>query len=117
MTNGDSASSNGYFVYSSDGAPGYGYGNYSTGIYPQNVGTPNFYPPVIASESWLSNSVEFYAFNYSATTISLTQYSLPSSVYYGFGSVYISHNATITVQWTRIRAYPPNGVMPSIYIS
>ena len=115
MTNGNSYSSNGYFVYS-NGTTGYGYGWYEYGIYFSNAGTPNFYPPVIVSESWLSNSEEFYAFNYSATIVSIFYYSLPSLVYYGFGSLAASSNGIITVQWFRVRAYPPNGVMPSIYI-
>jgi len=115
MTNGNSASSNGYFALWSGISQSYYIGNYYQGIGGSGGYTWSY--PAIVSESWQSSSLQIYGSNYTYTKESYISYSLPSSVYYGFGSVEQSHNGIITVQWFRVRAYPPNGVMPSIYIS
>ena len=111
MTNGNSDSSNGYFALWSGTAGSYYYGNYITGISGSGGFTWNY--PAILSQSWQSSSQEIYGSNYTYTTESFSTYSLPSSVYYGFGSLYISSSGTMTVQWFRVRALPPNNVMPS----
>ncbi|MCG2883189.1 MAG: hypothetical protein L7G81_02725 [Candidatus Nanopusillus sp.] len=114
MTNGNSASSNGYFALWSGTNQSCYPGNYYQGIGGSGGYTWSY--PAIVSESWQSSRLQIYGSNYTYTTESYVSYSLPSSVYYGFGSVEQSHNGIITVQWFRVRAYPPNGVMPSIYI-
>jgi hypothetical protein len=115
MTNGNSAGSTGYFaVWAPVG--GWSYGSY-LGLYSGSVSGYEWNYPAIVSESWQSSSLQIYGSNYTYTSKNFTEYSLPSSVYYGFGSVATSNNGIITVQWIRVRAYPPNGIMPSIYIS
>jgi hypothetical protein len=118
MTNGNTSSSIGYFaLWSGTGQSSYS-GSYSGGIGGAGGYTWSYvYYPVIVSESWQSSSQQIYGDNYVYTTESYTTYSLPSLVYYGFGSVAVSNNGYISVRWFRVRAYPPNGVMPSIYIS
>ena len=111
MTNGNSNSSDGYFALWSGVNGSFYYGSYSAGINGTGGFTWNY--PAILSESWQSSSQEIYGSNYAYTNESFSTYSLPSSVYYGFGSVYLSSSGIITVQWTRVRALPPNNVMPS----
>jgi len=114
MTIGNSASSNGYFSLLSGESYSYYFGSYSNGINGNEGFRWNY--PAILSEGWQSSSLQIYGSNYTYTSKGFTTYSLPSSVYYGFGSVATSNMGIITVQWIRVRAYPPNGVMPSIYI-
>jgi len=115
MTIGNSASSSGYFAEWSGTSVGPLYqGSYAYSL--TGVGGYTWNYPAIVSESWQTSKWQIYGSNYTYTGESLTTYSLPSSVYYGFGSVYYSSNGTITVQWIRVRSYPPNGVMPSISI-
>ena len=111
MTNGNSDSSDGYFALWSGTNDSFYNGNYSSGIGGSGGFTWNY--PAILSQSWQSSSQEIYGSNYTYTTKSFSTYSLPSSVYYGFGSANTSSSGTITVQWARVRAYPPNNVMPS----
>jgi len=113
MGTGNSASSGAYFSGPSIGA-NYNCGSYSGGI--SGGGAFQWSTPGIVSESWQSSNLQVYAEHYSFTTKSFTNYGLPSLVYYGFGNVYISNSGSITVQWFRVRAYPPNGVMPSFSI-
>jgi len=115
MTIGSSGSSNGYFYlsYSPGQSNGFLYGNYGSGGYFIGSRTP-FYTPGIATQSWQSGSSQIYANNYSYSNQSFTTYSLPSQVYYGIGTIYGSSNAVINIFWVHIRAYPPNGVMPSV---
>ena len=113
MGTGNSASSGAYFSGPSIGA-NYNCGSYSGGI--SGGGAFQWSTPGIVSESWQSSNLQVYAEHYSFTTKSFTNYGLPSLVYYGFGNAYISNSGSITVQWFRVRAYPPNGVMPSFSI-
>ena len=115
MTIDNSAHSSGYFALWSGTGRSDCCGSYFGGIFISGGYTWSY--PAIVSESWQSSSLQIYGSNYTYTTKSFTIYSLPSLVYYGFGCVDPSYNGTITVQWVRVRAYPPNGIMPSIYIS
>ena len=56
----------------------------------------------------VSGSSGFFQVNYSKTTPTETGYT--SITYIGFGS----YTDTLQGYWLRTRAYPPNGVMPSI---
>ena len=113
MTNGNSASSTGYFSLWEGVSAGFYYGSYSAGISGSGGYTWNYL--AILSENWQSSSQQIYGSNYIFTTESYNTYTLPSSVYYGFGSVYTSQSGgAISVRWARVRAYPPNGVMPSV---
>ena len=109
MGTGNSASSSGYFSGPTSGGNS---GSYSGGI--SGGGAFQWSAPGIVSESWQSSSLQVYAENYSFTTRSFG--GSTSLVYYGFGNVYISNYGSITVQWFRVRAYPPNGIMPSFSI-
>jgi hypothetical protein len=112
MTNGNSASSTGYFSLWGGTSYTFYAGSYSGGISGSGGYTWNY--PAILSENWQSSSQQIYGSNYIFTTESYNTYALPSSVYYGFGSVATSSSGTISIQWMRARAYPPNGVMPSV---
>jgi len=52
--------------------------------------------------------------NYTYTNISYNPYQYPTLEIGAGTSVYIS---SLNIEWVVARAYPPNGVMPSIYIS
>ena len=62
---------------------------------------------------WTSSSSQTWYKNYVATTGTQSAYTLPSVVYPSIGIYYSSPSTSITYQWVRVRAYPPNGVMPS----
>ncbi|MCL4376108.1 DUF2341 domain-containing protein, partial [Candidatus Parvarchaeota archaeon] len=64
--------------------------------------------------AWLSSSSQVWYKNYVAYAGSQTAYSLPSTIYPSIGIYYSSPSSSITFQWVRLRAYPPNGVMPSV---
>lgn len=65
--------------------------------------------------AWLSSSSEIWYHNYNSySTTSSAAGSLPSSIYPSIGIYEYSSSTSITFQWLRTRAYPPNGVMPSV---
>jgi hypothetical protein len=64
--------------------------------------------------AWISSSSQVWYKNYVATSGSQTAYALPSIIYPSIGIYYSSSSTSITYQWVRTRAYPPNGVMPSV---
>ncbi|MFP3191472.1 MAG: DUF2341 domain-containing protein, partial [Thermoproteota archaeon] len=66
---------------------------------PQLIGSGTPFPvPIIVSQSWQSSNEEIYGLNYSYITKNFNEYALPSSVYYGFGLIYMS-NGDIHIQW------------------
>ena len=81
-------------------------------------GLNNLAPPLISTGitgiAWLSSSSQVVYHNYIATPESQTVYSLPSTVYLTIGLGDCSPSSDISVQWARVRAYPPKGVMPSV---
>ncbi|MCL4398882.1 MAG: DUF2341 domain-containing protein [Candidatus Parvarchaeota archaeon] len=83
-------------------------------------GLSNLAPPLISTGitgiAWLSSSSQVVYHNYIATQESQTAYSLPSNIYPIIGIGDCSSSSSISVQWARVRAYPPNGVMPSTSI-
>jgi len=65
--------------------------------------------------AWVGNSQEVWYNNYNAyTTSSNVAGNLPSTINPSFGIYANSLSTSITFQWLRTRAYPPNGVMPSV---
>jgi hypothetical protein len=67
----------------------------------------------IMGGAWLSSTSQTWYKNYIPTFGTQTQLTLPSAIYLSFGIYYSSPSSSITFQWLRVRAYPPNGVMPS----
>ena len=116
MTIGNLNNSDGYFWLSNS------FSKFSNGSYSKQVsilGNSNyngFVSSNIESESWLSNNHQVYIqdYGYSGqyyTNTSFNSYSLPSKVFYGTGIQY-EGSAFLNVSWFRVRAYPPNGIMP-----
>jgi len=67
----------------------------------------------IMGGAWLSSSSQVWYENYVATYGSQTAYALPSTVYPTIGLYFQAYGpSSISFQWVRLRAYPPNGVMP-----
>jgi hypothetical protein len=46
----------------------------------------------------------------------VSQSIAPKNLNIGWGFGYGASNGVYTIQWARVRAYPPNGVMPSVTI-
>ena len=64
--------------------------------------------------AWAATGNEYEYQNYSVLQHSTnSSISLPSKVYASFGS-YCCNVNYLTLQWVRIRAYPPSGIMPSV---
>ena len=64
---------------------------------------------------WYSNSGQTWYNNYNSyTTSSTSAGNLPADIYPSIGIYSSSPSTSITYQWLRTRAYPPNGVMPSV---
>ncbi|MEM3827152.1 MAG: hypothetical protein QXR58_00945, partial [Candidatus Micrarchaeaceae archaeon] len=59
--------------------------------------------------TWIATGEETSYFDYSSLSATDTTYSLPSSYY-----VFAGSNTGVYWYWVRTRAYPPNGVMPSV---
>jgi len=128
MLGGQSSNSNGYFVYPGSSIYDFYNGSYlepyslvndgSSGYYPYSIN-----PQSVVSMSWQFNNKEVYIDNYGFGTVYFNQtfniYSLPSMVFYGIGVATGSYLGTsggyINVSWVDVRAYPPNGIMPSIF--
>jgi len=113
LQTGNSASSGGYDFNYWGGSVAYG--SMSGGMNGNN--NPNLQISTgIMGGVWLSSSSQVWYKNYVATSGSQTAYTLPSTVYPSIGIYYYSPSTSITFQWLRTRAYPPNGVMPSANI-
>ena len=67
--------------------------------------------------AWVGNSQEVWYNNYNTyTTYSNAAGNLPSTINPSFGIYQHSPSTSITFQWLRTRAYPPNGVMPTVKV-
>jgi len=115
-----------------NGGWGFGLGNEGgdVGENPQvgmgsNIGTSNYYLDGNSSLSanWPVNppTTGVYTVINANTAVGMLNYEnpvsqsiTPKNLNIGWGFGYNSSNLTYTIQWARIRAYPPNGVMPSI---
>jgi len=119
MTVGNFNNSNGYFwLFNSYNK--YSNGSYANGgYYIGNSNTNGFALGNIASISWQTNNNHVYITDYGYSDVTygnqtFDSYPTPSVVYYGIGLQYKS-NGYVNVTWFRVRAYPSNGVMPSVY--
>ncbi|MCL4380909.1 hypothetical protein M1141_01390, partial [Candidatus Marsarchaeota archaeon] len=72
----------------------------------------------VYSFSWAGTGSQYYAVNYtSATSVDTTilfsspLYAFTGATYYAVGGAAATSE---TIQWLRTRAYPPNGVMPTV---
>jgi len=117
MTVGNFNNSNGYFWLDNS------YNYFSNGSYSRisryiGVHNEGFNSGNIESESWQSDN-QIYITDYGYSDCSyenqtFDSYLMPSEVYYGIG-LQNESNGFINTTWFRVRAYPPNGVMPSVY--
>ena len=120
VTVGNQNNSNGYFYIFNYVNNDYANGSYSYTRYVfggiNGLGSGN-----TGSISWQTNNHEVLIEDYgysdvSYNNISLSSYPLPSLVYYGIGLKY-SSNGYINTTWFRVRAFPPYGIMPSVYFN
>ena len=118
MTIGQENISDGYF-WLQNPYHVYGYGNYSKGVFFTGNGS-GFITGNVESESWQSNNHHVYILDYGFNTGYNNQtfdyYSTPSLIYYGIGLVDVS-NGYVNVTWFDVRAFPPYGIMPSVYFN
>ena len=71
----------------------------------------------IISGYWVSTGNEGFGVNYYFVSTNNNAVSNPGYNYYSLGAYSCAQSATSVWYWARIRYIPPNGVMPSIYIS
>jgi len=67
----------------------------------------------VISEYWLTTGNEAFGVNYSFVSITNNSVSNTGSNYYVIGAYYEPQAATSIWYWARVRALPPNNVMPS----
>ncbi|MEM3190731.1 MAG: DUF2341 domain-containing protein [Candidatus Parvarchaeota archaeon] len=81
-----------------------------------STATPFPSAPVIIGIAWLAtgNEKTEIGSNGAFTSYSDTSITIGSTVYPGIGNSATSTNTAQTDYWVRTRAYPPNGVMPSV---
>ena len=97
-----------------------GYGGYTSnlGYYTSSTGSSLDYTPptspVILSFSIPSNSNADFLINYSS--IGSTTSTIDNPYYLEYITTYASSSTSdiFSIYWTRMRAYPPNGVMPTV---
>jgi len=91
------------------------YGTISTGLHAVQAG-PNFPNSgnAVLSEYWIATGNEAFAVNYNFITSTNSSVSIGSANYYALGGWYNSTDATSVWYWARVRAMPPNNVMPSL---
>jgi len=118
MTVGNENNSNGYFWTFNSFTKHIG-GNYAKGgIILGNSNYNGFSTGNWESESWQSNNKQVLITDYATSNVyynntSFSTYPLPSEVYYGIGLQYKS-SGFVNVSVFRVRAFPPNSVMPSV---
>ncbi|MCW1296039.1 MAG: hypothetical protein OH343_05230, partial [Candidatus Parvarchaeota archaeon] len=95
---------------------GWGYGTISGGY--GNIGNPFDISSGsgVASIYWIGNGNEGIGWNYNFVSSTNTNEGWSSSLYASIQTGECSPNANMVYYWFRVRAYPPNGVMPSTSI-
>ena len=73
----------------------------------------------VYSFSWVGTGSQYYAVAYSPATSADTTITFSSPLYAFIGTTFAAQTTatqtfTVSAQWLRTRAYPPNGVMPSV---
>jgi hypothetical protein len=117
----NSTSASGYIYISWNGENSNGgsivYGSISGGDEGVAAG-PNFPSSnTVISSYWLATGNEGFALNYNSfTTSTNSSVGIGSANYYALATFANSPSTTVVWQWARARAYPPNGVMPSVSV-
>lgn len=114
LQNGSSSTSGGYTL--DDDAGGctcsVGVGSITIGVSP--VAPAIQLAPGIMGGAWTATGSQTWYENYVAYAGTSTTYALPSAEYVSYALVAASlSTASISLQWARVHAYPPNGVMPT----
>ncbi|AHA92037.1 putative structural protein [Los Azufres archaeal virus 1] len=91
------------------------YGTISGGITNFQAG-PNFpnNGNAVLSGYWIATGNLGFAVNYNFVTSTNSNVSIGSANYYALGGWYNTQSATSVWYWARVRAMPPNNVMPSL---
>ncbi len=87
-------------------------GGMSTGLTPISD-AESFTVGVMGLAQISSSSVLVYR-NFTGTSLSYSSSGLPPLEHISFGLYYSSPSTSLTLRWVRVRAYPPNGVMPTV---
>ena len=99
-----------YMMYDSGGSVGLG----NAGGFPGGSNIPTLQLTTgIMGEAWTATGTERWYRNYAETDGSDSSVSLPVDVYPTIAIAYQAPSSSISVQWARLRIYPPNDVMPS----
>ncbi len=95
---------------------GWGYGTISGGY--GNIGNPFDISSGsgVASIYWIGNGNEGIGWNYNFVSSTNTNEGWSSSLYASIQTGECSPNANMVYYWFRVRAYPPNGVMPYAWV-
>jgi hypothetical protein len=93
---------------------GWGYGGIDYGY--ANIGNPFdiSYGSGVASIYWIGTGDEGVGWNYNFVTSTNPSVTISSSVYLSIGMGNSCPGSDLIYYWLRTRAYPPNGVMPSV---
>ena len=103
----------GVFVGTNAASPAYfGTGGSDGSAIAVTDSSQNINYPFIGSIYWTSSSSVTGWYNYGNQNTDTTDVPTIGNAYAIIG--YISSGGSITYYWARIRAYPPNGVMPSV---
>ena len=70
--------------------------------------------PGVNGQAWSSDNSQTYYKDYVPYSASSSDISLPSKVFISVGVYCCSGSDAIEYYWLRTRAYPPNGIMPSV---
>jgi len=118
MTTGNENTSNGYFWIYNSYTKHIG-GSYAKGgIILGNINYNGFSTGNWQSESWQSDNEQVLITDYATSSAyynntSFSLYPLPSEVYYGIG-LQKQSSGFVNISLFRVRAFPPNGVMPLV---
>ena len=95
---------------------GWGYGTIAGGY--GNIGNPFDISSGsgVASIYWIGQGDEGVGWNYDFVSSTNTNEAYSSSLYMAVGTGHCTGGSDMTYYWFRTRAYPPNGVMPSVSV-
>ncbi|MCL4399048.1 hypothetical protein M1293_00850 [Candidatus Parvarchaeota archaeon] len=69
---------------------------------------------VIIGEAWPSENLQvYYADGQDRQVSSTNELLIKSGISFSFGGYYCTNGSSIYTRWIRVRAYPPNGIMPA----
>jgi len=95
---------------------GWGYGTISGGYV--NIGNPFDISSGsgVASIYWIGQGDEGVGWNYNFVSSTNTAETYSNNLYMAVGTGHCTGGTVINYYWLRARAYPPNGVMPTVSI-